>query len=143
MLERKEIIRIIQNELILVGGKLNSLKNFTFPKDSKITVSIKDRLIDLEYSETDFLQKDCDLALSFNDLPYECMISNEILQFQIKSKLSLSLKKQQEKLNYDQLNLNNILSEEQKECYLTSSKITLIIERSDTEVKASFESVCS
>ena len=71
------------------------------------------------------------------------MISKEVLQFQIKSKLSLSLKKQQEKLNYDQLNLNNILSEEQKECYLTSSKITLIIERSDTEVKASFESVCS
>ena len=61
-----------------MGGKLNSLKNFTFPKDSKITVSIKDRLIDLEYSETDFLQKDYDLALSFNDLPYECMVSNKI-----------------------------------------------------------------
>ena len=143
MLERKEIIRIIQNEMILVGGKLNSLKDFTFQKDSKITVLIKDRLLDLEYSETDLVQENCNLTLSFNDLPYECMISNEVLQFQIRSKLNLSLKEQQEKLNYDQLNLNIILSEEQKEYYLSSSKINLLIERSGTKVIASFGPVCS
>lgn len=143
MLERKEIIRIIQNEMIIVGGKLNSLKDFTFPKDSKITVLIKDRLLDLEYSETDLVQENCNLTLSFNDLPYECMISNEVLQFQIRSKLNLSLKKQQEKLNYDQLNLNIILSEEQKEYYLSSSKINLLIERSGTKVRAIFGPVCS
>ena len=141
MLERSKILKTIQQCLLDSDNKLYCIKNFTFSDDAKITIIIKDRLIDIEYTEVDQSSlNECLISFCFEGLPYESLLTTEILELQIRSKLKIALKKQQDKINYQQMNLNDILTEEQKETYLSSSKIVLIIDRTPNDISVSIGS---
>lgn len=143
MLERKEILRILQNELADVSNELTAIQDCTFADDAKITIVMKDHKVDLEYSESDDSNgEESYTSLKFEGLSYECLVAEQRLQFQIKTYLESFLKKQKAKseIHYNQMNFNNIFNEDQKRSFLSSSKIILVVERKDDNVKVSISS---